>query len=162
MARKRRSYDDKFRASAVIMLEAQGYPETKGALQAVSNHIGVSISTLHGWFKAKVSPAISELRNETAIDFKQALKNELTAIVGLLPDKRGEATYKELVTSLGILLDKLRLLEDKPTEISEQRHSGNIKLTTEERDSRLAELLESARTRRDGLPANNADNPNVH
>jgi hypothetical protein len=157
MARKKRSYDDKFRTSAIIMLEAQGYPDVKGALQAVSNHIGVSISTLHGWYKAKNNPAVSDLRNETIINFTEAIRTELTAIVGVMPDKRGEASYKELVTSFGILIDKLQLLENKPTEISEQRHSGNVKLTTEERNSRLAELLESARTRRSGLPAN--DNP---
>lgn len=34
-------YDDEFRASAVLMLEAAGYPDTEGALARVSELLGV-------------------------------------------------------------------------------------------------------------------------
>lgn len=162
MPRKKRSYDDKFRASAVIMLEAQGYPESKGALQAVANHLDVSRSTLQGWFHKTSNPPPPNIQHETKEDFIEAIRREMSAILGVLESKRDEASYKDLTTSFAILTDKLQLLENKPTEISEQRHSGDIKLTATERNSRLAELLDSARTRRDGLPANSAGDTNVH
>lgn len=120
MARPKRTYDDKFRASAVIMLQAQGYPESKGALQAVADHLKVSKSTLQGWFHKTSNPPPPDIRHEKEIDFVKAIKAELQAVLGLLPTKRDEANYRELVTAVGILTDKMRLLDDKPTENSKQ------------------------------------------
>lgn len=114
--RPKRTYDDKFRASAVIMLQAQGYPDNKGALKAVAEHLKVSHSTLHGWFNGKSNPPPSDIRHEKEIDFVKAIKAELQAVIGLLPTKRDEATYRELITAVGILTDKMRLLDDKSTE----------------------------------------------
>ena len=162
MPRKKRSYDDKFRASAVIMLQAQGYPDTKGALQTVSKYLAVPASTLQGWYNATSNPPPTDIRYEKTIDLIQSIKDEIAGIIGTLPGKRDEASYKDLSTSLGIFVDKLQLLENKPTEISEQRHSGDIKLTATERNSRLAEILDSARSRRSGLPANGERDTNVH
>jgi transposase-like protein len=48
--RQRRRYNDDFRASATLMLEAAGYPGRDGALSQVSGHLSVPRSTLRGWF----------------------------------------------------------------------------------------------------------------
>lgn len=56
MAAKRKRFNDDFRASAVLMLEATGYPEKKGGLTQVSTHLGVPLSTLRGWFTAERNP----------------------------------------------------------------------------------------------------------
>lgn len=120
MPRPKKTYDDKFRASAVIMLQAQGYPDSKGALQAVANHLGVATSTLQGWFNKTSNPPPPNIRREKEIDFVAAIKAELQAVLGLLPNKRDEASYRELITAVGILTDKMRLLQDKPTENSKQ------------------------------------------
>jgi transposase-like protein len=114
--RKKRTYDDKFRASAVIMLQAQGYPDTKGALQAVARNLGVATSTLQGWFNKTSNPPPPNIRREKEIDFVAAIKSELAEVLNLLPDKRDEATYRELVTAVGILTDKMRLLDGESTE----------------------------------------------
>lgn len=149
---KRNRYDDKFRASAVIMLEAQGYPNKEGALQTVANHLGIPHSTLHRWFHGKQNPAPSVLVQEKRIDFAEAIKAELAGIFYDMPNARQDAAYKDLATSAGILLDKLQLLENKPTQINEERHSGNVTLTTTERNQRIADLLDTARDRASRLP----------
>lgn len=159
---ERKRYDDKFRASAVIMLEAQGYPHKEGALQTVANHLGVPHSTLHRWFHGKQNVPPSDLVHEKRIDFTEAIKAELAGILGDMPSARQDAGYKDLATAFGIMLDKLQLLENKPTQINEERHSGNITLTTEQRNQRIAELLDTARSRGAGLPAIRSDNSDLH
>lgn len=158
--RKRRRYDDKFRAGAVIMLESQGYPEVKGALQAVSDHLDVPHSTLHNWYHAKHNPPPSDVRQEIKLDLVQALRNEIAAALGTIDQKRDEATYRELATAIAIFIDKLQLLEAKPTAISEQRH--HVQLTVAQRTQRVTELLDTARTRRDGPSADGPGDSVVH
>lgn len=118
---ERKRYDDKFRASAVLMLEAQGYPTKEGAITSVSKHLGVPMATLHRWYHGKQNPPPSDLVSEKRIDFTEAIKKELTGILGDMPNARQDAGYKDLATALGILVDKLQLLENKPTAINEHR-----------------------------------------
>ena len=155
-------YDDKFRASAVIMLEAAGYPGKDGALTQVSKSLNVPRTTLRRWFKKESNPPPSEIVHKNKIDFIEAIRTEIAGILTDMPIARDEASYKDMTTALGILIDKLQLLTDKPTQISEQRHNGSIQLTHSERTNRLNEILESARTRRDGSPANGNGSTNVH
>lgn len=119
MAAKRKRFNDDFRASAVLMLEATGYPEKKGGLTQVSTHLGVPLSTLRGWFTAERNPPPAELRNEKRID----LVGELTSLLGLTftaaKNTVDEASYKELATAIGIFVDKLQLLSGQPTERQE-------------------------------------------
>ena len=142
MMPKRKSYDDKFRASAVVMLEAAGYPTEKGALQKVADNLGVPAMTISRWFKKSNNPAPNDLVNEKAIDLLEAIRHELGAVFGEMPNAREFASYKDLATAAGILIDKLQLLENKPTERVE--HSGTI--THEERANRILGILESARS----------------
>lgn len=141
---KRKSYDDKFRASAVVMLEAAGYPDQKGALTRVSEHLGVPAMTLGRWFRKAQNPPPNELVTEKRGDLKDFIKSELDGIFVDMPIVRPDATYKDLATAAGILIDKLQLLENKPTERVE--HSGN--LTVEERASRIMGIFDAARERR--------------
>lgn len=126
MSKRQPKYDDKYRASAVIMLEAQGYPNVEGALTSVSRHLGVPLTTLNRWYHAKNNPPPSELVTEKRIEFKEAIKKELQEILGAMPTARGDASYKDLATSFGIMLDKLQLLENKPTNISEHREGRTL------------------------------------
>jgi len=141
---KRKRYDDKFRASAVVMLEAAGYPDQKGALQRVADRLKVPPSTLHRWFKGKNNPPPSELVTEKKGELKNLIRDEVYSILGDMPEAREFASYRDLGTVAGILLDKLQLLENKPTERVE--HTGN--LTVEERANRITGLLDAARDRR--------------
>ena len=50
---QRGHYDDKFRASAVVMLKAAGYPDNKYKLQEIADHLRVPSRTLRRWFNGE-------------------------------------------------------------------------------------------------------------
>ena len=135
MTRARKRYDDKFRASAVVMLEAQGYPDKKGALSKVSKHLGVPESTLHGWARAKHNDPPSELRSEKRGELTALIENEIYNVLNAMPDAIPDASYRDLATGLGILIDKKQLLDGKATEIIDDLR------TNEERANQIFGLL---------------------
>lgn len=112
----RRRYDDKFRASAVVMLQAAGYPNSKGALAQVAKATGVPAMTLSRWLKAKQNPPPNELVTKKKGELLDWINEELQGIFGALPSARADAAYKDLVTGAGILIDKRQLLSGQPTE----------------------------------------------
>lgn len=116
---KRKRYTDDFRASAVLMLEAAGYPGKEGALSQVAGQLGVPRSTLQGWFNGTRNAPPPELRHKKKLDLVEAIRDELAAIFPALEGPRNNATYRELVTAVGILTDKLQLLTGQPTERQE-------------------------------------------
>ena len=150
MASKRPRYDDKFRASAVVMLEAAGYPDKKGALEQVAQATGTHARTLSRWFNGENNPPpdidVSKNRQELSV----MIASEIDAIFNEMKTARAEASYKDLGTVFGILVDKKQLLEGKATERTEVIDN----LSDDERASRIAQLLDAARARRTGQPAN--------
>lgn len=118
--RPRRRYSDDFRANAIVMLESQGYPDHKGALVTVAQHLGIPFQTLSRWARELNNPAPPELVLEKRLELKELIRNEIYAALEAAPNAREFAEYKELITGAAILLDKLQLLEGKPTAISEE------------------------------------------
>lgn len=101
------------------MLEAAGYPDKKGALMEVSAHLKVPHPTLSRWFRQKNNPPPNELVHEKRAELKDMLAIEIEAIFGAMPSVRPDATYRDLGTVAGILIDKKQLLEGKATERKE-------------------------------------------
>ena len=132
MARKRRRYDDKFRTNAVLMLEAAGYPGQKGALARVANNLRMPPSTLQGWANGHHNPPPTELRCEKKADVIEFIKQEIPHIFRELGDARQDASYRELMVGLGILVDKWQLLAGEPTERKEI--TGSIDCTSKTDD----------------------------
>lgn len=145
--RKRTRYDDKFRASAVVMLEAAGYPGKDGALTQTANHLKVPINTLKGWFTAERNPPPAELRNEKKRELAIELKSIAYKLAGAMVSKIEEATLQQTAVSLGIVIDKMQLLTGQPTDIVD-----DASITDDERAKRIAAILDRARTRRAGQP----------
>jgi len=114
---KYKRYDDEFRASAVLMLKAAGYPDTTGAIGRVSSHLSVPESTLRGWYRGTRNPPPAKMRAEKAFDLKIALKQEITLIFDEMDNTRAEASYRDLGWVGAVLIDKLRLVQDEPTAI---------------------------------------------
>lgn len=133
MARKRTRYTDDFRASAVLLLEAAGYPDEKGALARVSRRVNVPHNTLSNWYRQKRNPVPAKLRREKSIDLVAAIKAEIAEIVGVLDNTRQDANYKELIVAFAVLIDKLQLLTGAPTERSEHEHLIRDATATERR-----------------------------
>lgn len=115
--RRKPSYDDQFRSSAVLMLKSQGYPETKGALAMVANHLKIPAMTLSRWFNGTQNPPPNQMVSDKKEDLRTLFVNEIYEIMRVLPNQRGDASYQQLTTSMGIFFDKVRLLDGLPTEI---------------------------------------------
>jgi transposase-like protein len=139
MTTSNRRYSDQQRADLVVMLMSEGYPEKKGALQKVSAYAHVPSSTLHRWFREKNNPPPAKLVSEKAFDLKEALQAELQAVLSTMPDAREEATYGDLSRALGIITDKLLLLDKQPTERIAVEHSGHLSI--EERRKAIHDRL---------------------
>ena len=73
---KRKQYSDEFRASAVVMLESQGYPDVTGALSAVASHLHVPARTLSRWYRRENNPPPDNLVREKSGDLAALLRQE--------------------------------------------------------------------------------------
>lgn len=137
--RKRPTYDDQFRASAVVMLESQGYPGTPGALTAVAKHLKVPERTLSRWFNKEQNPPPDHLVKEKRGDLVEGIRDEIEAILLQMKSERVNAEYKDLGWTFAVFVDKLQLLTGKATE----RAEVNVNDSRE----RLAHLVDRFATR---------------
>jgi transposase-like protein len=142
----KRRYSDEFRASAIVMLESQGYPDKAGAIAQVAAHLKMPVRTLRRWYKGHSNPAPANLVLQKKIDFLDVIETELAGIFEEMPEARADADYRTLATAAGILFDKRQLLLGKPTEHIQQSDG----LTDDERAARIAAIFDAARTRRTG------------
>ena len=122
MSTKRR-YSDEDKATALTVLAANN-----GDLRKTSRDTGVPFSTLRKW-------ANNQGVNQSVITKGITKKKELSAeledlaykIVGVMPDKLDSASLQQLATSLGITIDKMQLLQGKPTERNETHATIEVK-----------------------------------
>jgi len=126
---RRRRYDDDFRAAAVLMLEAAGYPGREGALSHVAGHLSVPHSTLSRWFRSVQNPPPPNLVLKKRLNLVEELTDLLGLSIGAAKGAVNEAGYRELATGIGILVDKIQLLTGQPTwrgEIIDLLKSGAV------------------------------------
>jgi len=139
-----RAYDDQFRASAVLMLEAAGYPDRKGALEEVANALHVPDATISRWANGKSNPppayVVSEKREELGIRLEELAHKLLDNALRAAGDS--EAGIQTLAISLGIILDKRQLLRGAPTAINQ-----SIGDPEQQRLERLSMLMDASKTR---------------
>lgn len=114
--RKHNRYDDEFRANAVLMLEAAGYPGKEGALTAVSRRLSVPARTLSRWFNKEQNPPPDRLVKIKKGELVEKLDDLAHMILDAMPGNVTEASLKEQATALGIVIDKKQLLSGRPTE----------------------------------------------
>lgn len=120
MSTKRR-YSDEDKATALAVLAAHN-----GDVSKTARETGVPRTTLQRWIEAE-NGAVAAI----AADKKKGLADELETIayklVDAMPEKIAQATLQQLATSLGITIDKMQLLQGKPTERSETRATIEVK-----------------------------------
>ena len=103
----RRKYSDQDKAAALAVLDANG-----GNVLLTATQLRIPRKTLEAWSKQRgVHPDVAELRHEKRGDLAEKIEQELAAIFTALPQRRQDATYAQLVTAAGILIDKKRALE---------------------------------------------------
>jgi len=114
-------YSDDFRAGAVLMVEADGWPKNKGAMQRVAAHLNIKERTLRRWATGESNPPPDRNVKVKRLDLRAAITSELTAIFEELGKARSDASYKDLATAAGIFFDKLQLLNGDSTANTNQR-----------------------------------------
>jgi len=75
------------------------------------------------------------LRHQKKDDLAIALEELAYRLVSVAPDKVGEATLQQIMTSAGIAIDKMQLLRQQPTSIEQKQPGVTIYLPDNERNS---------------------------
>lgn len=124
MGRKWTQYSDEDKASAVLMLEAAGYPAKQGAMTQVVKALGVPESTLRSWAKNEHGAPPAKVRERKRGELVESLKDVATKLVEHLGNIADTGDVRETATALGIVVDKLQALTDEqPTQHVNQRIS---------------------------------------
>lgn len=144
-------YSDEYRASAILMLRAAGYPERRGALMETANHLGISHQILGRWFRREQNPPPQITVQIKMSDIVEMLQKELARAIQALPGALPDADYLDIGKVMGIMIDKLQLLQGEATE------RIVYELSDSDRSEQIATLLNKARERASGLPADRSD-----
>jgi len=106
VARKRREYSDEQRAEALALLDAN-----EGNVRRTARELGIPRGTLLSW-KDKPKAGVSKLRPQKRGSLFEAGKNVAWLLAGKLQDeeKLRKASYRDIATSFGIVVDKLEVL----------------------------------------------------
>jgi len=120
---KRKVYTDKFKAGALIMLESEGYPDDRYAMERVSRRLNVPNQTLRYWARTKNGEEFKELCQEQKKALTDLIEDEIRMAFEQLGVARPDAGYRDLTTSIAIFIDKMQLLQGRPTERSQQQIS---------------------------------------
>ncbi len=145
MTRRNPTYTDEFRASAVLFLEAAGYPGTPGALNRTANHLHVPRQTLQRWGRGSQNPPPPEVVTIKRADIVDLLEDIIYGTAGEVKERidNGEldaVTLPQLMTVAAIAIDKKQLLNNAPTQ-NINHMQGNI--SDEERRARMKELAQA-------------------
>lgn len=121
----RRRYSDEERAEALAALAANG-----GDLAATARQLGLPRKTLEGWARGRTPAPAADLRHEKKASLADRLDELAHALVGdLLTDR--VASYKDKALSMGIAIDKARLLRGQPTAITDHTHRPDLSRLTD-------------------------------
>jgi hypothetical protein len=112
----RTKYSDHQRAEALAALQANGRNFTETAKQ-----LRIPANTIRDWARDP-PPYLTELRDEKRDALAERLRDIAHRLVDAMPGKIPEAPLNHVAVSLGITVDKLQLLEGKPTEIAKHEH----------------------------------------
>ena len=117
--RKHKRYSDDFRAGAVLMLEAAGYPGTKGALTAVAKKLKTPPRTISRWFNKENNPPPDRLVREKRGELVERLEDMAHMLLDAMGVDIGENGVDAVraATAMGITIDKWLLLKGEPTGI---------------------------------------------
>lgn len=144
-------YSDDFRAGAILMLRAAGYPEQRGALMETANHLGISHQILGRWFRRESNPPPQNIVQIKKSDLISMIKEQLVNAIKEAPNALPDADYFDITRSIGILVDKLQLLEGEATE------RVVYELSDSDRSEQIVTLLNAARARKAGQSVDGDD-----
>jgi transposase-like protein len=128
---RNRTYSDEERVACLAALAANG-----GDIGLTARQTGVPKKTLENWAKGRVKSAAkadANLGPEKRKDLAEKLEDLAHTLADAAPGKVEKAGLQPTLISLGVAVDKARLLRGKATAIGEHRHLIDLsKLSDEE------------------------------
>jgi transposase-like protein len=109
----RRRYSDEDRANALAALSAN-----EGNIERTASQLGIPRKTLTNWAKGTNHPEAAELGQQKRPALADAIELVAYQLVESMPGKIPEANLRDVTVSLGIAVDKIRVLRDLPTAIT--------------------------------------------
>ncbi len=136
--RKYSKYSDIEKAAILTVYDACGQN-----LHETARRTGVHPGTLWEWVQGRVTPAITAMREGGREVLAQRFEEIALKAIGLIPEKMDKANARDLTWIAGVSTDKMLLLRNQPTQITEER------LSEDQAQERIALLLEQARKRKE-------------
>jgi hypothetical protein len=137
-------YTDEQQAAFILQLEVAGYPDNEYAPLEVSRQRGAPSSrTLRRWWKIRNRPEVDKVVQHQKRDMITALKDLLYLHIDAASEAVvGHEDLRALDTGIGILIDKLQLLDNKPTAIIKLQEAIETgKITKEQAAERWPALM---------------------
>lgn len=112
-------YTDKFKAGAVITLQAAGYPDNPHKIQEVAQSLKINRRTLLRWYQGEVGAPADKTVQQEKRDMEADLRKLFFKLIDHALDDEVivEMSGQQAVTSMGIVFDKIRLLMGLPTHV---------------------------------------------
>ena len=104
------------------MVEAAGYPDNEHAIKNVAEHVGVPYNTLRRWVRGKhVNNDANKIVAGKKTELVDELKKVALAAVPHMLEALEDAGFRDLTIGVGVIIDKVQLLSEQPTERNETR-----------------------------------------
>jgi hypothetical protein len=132
----KRRYSDDERASALAALDANG-----GDFSATARSTGVPRTTLIEWANGRAHPAVSQIRQGKRGDLADELEGVAWKLVRAMPGKIDKAGLQQVAVSLGISVEKMRLLRELPTNINRGEFPLDLTKLTDDQLRQFREIL---------------------
>lgn len=137
---RRRRYSDEDRANAIAALAANG-----GNVNLTAKQLDIPATTLKHWADGTRHAESAQLGEQKKGPLADRLELVAWKLAESLDGKIEAAGLQQTATSLGIVIDKMQLLRNKPTEIQGHTPDEDLRnLSDEELDRRLAEARSRA------------------
>jgi hypothetical protein len=106
MKPKRRIYSDTERENALVALLANGRNVKKTASQ-----LNIPVATLRCWAKGKRHPEL-QMQPRKKSELADSMESLAWKLAESIPSKLGKASLRDIAVGIGILIDKMVLLNE--------------------------------------------------
>jgi transposase-like protein len=112
-------YSTERKAEALALLDANA-----GNIKRTANETGIDHATLRYWIQNR--ERFREFQPQQTLDLAQRFENNVHLALNLAESKASEASYAQLMTGAAIATDKMQLLRNQPTSITQHVNSESL------------------------------------
>lgn len=112
-----RQYSEDEKAAAIVILKSN-----EGNCSKTSRETGIPPGTLNRWkHEDGYHPVTLLKQTEQRAEIDQRLERVVHELLDVVPDKYEDANLQQAMTSIAIAVDKMRLLREQATSITDKR-----------------------------------------